>query len=217
MARQPTITPELQYIRDVFAPEDDLLKEICSALDRLGLSFMHIGPDEGKLLATLLSLIQAKRVVEIGTLGGYSTLWIARALPEKGQVFTLEKDANMASFARNIFAKSDCAERITLIEGDAHETLLSLDIVADAIFIDADKAGYPFYLDWAEKHVRKGGLIIGDNTFLHGEVFLEEPKKQSASKHQAMREFNQRLADSSKYQSILIPTSEGMTIAIKKF
>lgn len=212
-----TITPSVQYIRDNFAQEDTLLREIRSDLASRGRP-INVGPDEGKILHVLLTMIQARKVVEVGTLGAYSTLWMARALPEEGHLWTCENDPAYAQLAGESIARSDCAGKITILEGNAADTLPTIESHGpfDAIFIDADKASYPAYLDWAETHIRSGGLIIGDNTFLFSAVYSEElPEGVRAKTRDAMRAFNARLADESKYTSILLPTIEGMTVAVK--
>lgn len=210
-------TPEIEYIRNLYAKEDELLKSISERLKAQGKS-IHIAPEEGKLLELLIHMNNVRTIVEIGTLAGYSTIWMARALPENGKIITLEKDPTNASMAREHFLSSDVNERISLIEGDAIETLKTLKGPFYMVFIDADKAGYLNYLEWAESNIKNGGLIIADNTLLFGSIVHDSPPDDVApSTWKIMREFNQKLADDSRYHSLLFPTFEGMTIAIKKF
>jgi predicted O-methyltransferase YrrM len=205
----------LDYIRHLFAPETPQLKAVReSTADKNDQISIH--PEEGKLLQLLIRLADVRTVVEIGTLSGYSTLWMADALPDDGHIYTFEKDTTRAARA----ATNLRHPKITLITGDALETLHSLHPKSpfDMIFIDADKLHYLHYLDWAEKHIRKGGLIVGDNTLLFDAVWREAlPDRIRQTALQAMREFNRRLADPDKYTSILLPTTEGMTIARKEF
>lgn len=213
MARSSTNT--LDYIRKLYAPQDALLEEINAKLKEIDME-IQVGPEEGKLLALLVNLHQARRIIEVGTLGGYSTLWMARALPDDGHIHTLERDAGHAAIARGFFARSDVADRITLHEGDATKTLASLKGPFDMIFIDADKISYPKYLDWADVNIRKGGLIVADNTFLFGTILQDSPPDNVAkSTWENMRRFNERLADPKKYYSVMIPTQEGLSLAIK--
>ncbi len=205
----------LDYIRQLFALETPQLKAIRESTtdknDQIG-----INPEEGKLLQLLIRLAKVKTIVEVGTLSGYSTQWMADALPEDGHIYTFEKDKKRAAMAKGNLHSS----KITLVTGDALETLSSISAKApfDMIFIDADKLHYLHYLDWAEKHIRKGGLIVGDNTLLFDAVWREAlPDRVRQTALQAMREFNQRLADPAKYASLLLPTAEGMTIAVKNF
>ncbi|MFW0777600.1 MAG: O-methyltransferase [Rickettsiales bacterium] len=209
--------PAINYIRKTFAPQDALLTSIESKLSEEHVSW-QIGADEGKLLQLLITMNNIKTIVEVGALAGYSAIWMARALPQDGHIYTLGKDPKHNALAGEFIAASDVASKITLVKGDAHDTLPTLDDKGpfDMVFIDADKISYPDYLDWAEKNVRKGGLIVGDNTYLFDTVWLAEaPKGTAPTTHKAMQEFNKRLSDPSKYCSTIIPTAEGMTVAVK--
>ena len=211
-----TQTKRLDYIQGLYAPECALLRDINQELVRRGVDW-QVGADEGKLLQLLLKLHGAKTVVEVGTLGGYSTIWMARGLPVDGHIYTLEKNAEHAELARGFIARSDVADKITVLEGDAHEELKTLAAQGpfDAVFIDAEKAGYNAYLDWAEQHIRTGGLVIADNTLLFGSVYGNEPpESHGTAAWEGMKRFNERLADASKFESILVPTEEGMTVSI---
>lgn len=214
-----TYKDRLDYIRKTFAPEDQVLlsvrQSITDANDQI-----FVTPEDGKFLQFLISLCQAKNIVEIGTLGGYSTLWMMKALTEEedGHIHTIEKDQKRAALARENFKKFDPYKKITLLEGDALEVLPNLSGPFDMIFIDADKLNYLHYLDWAEKNVRKGGLIVADNTFLNDAVWGDAPIERIRDTARAsMREFNARLADPARYQSILLATEAGMTVAVKMF
>ncbi len=222
MSRSPS--PALDYIRSLYAAQDSLLERIDNKLKSLNLH-IHVGAEEGKLLQVLMQLHGVKTALEIGTLAGYSTIWMARALPEDGHIYTLNKEAAHIAMAREHFEQVEVAERITMLEGDAKDSLAKLEkdgvfekAPLDMIFIDADKISYNIYLDWAEKHVRKGGLIIADNTFLFDTVWLDSPREGIApTTWKTMRHFNERLADSTRYMSVMIPTREGITVAIKNF
>lgn len=204
------------YIRALFGHETAAQKTA-----RATLSGAHDGislhAEEARILQLLIRLSGARRIVEIGTLGGYSALAMAAAMPEDGHIITLEKDAARAAQAR---ANTAQEKRIEIIEGDARATLLQIKDRApfDMIFIDADKLNYTHYLDWAEEYVRKGGLIVGDNTLLFDAVWMQErPPRVRDTALAAMRDFNRRLADADKYLGIMLPTAEGMTIAQKLF
>jgi len=212
------ISKKTEYIRQVFAPEDALLSSIDKET-RENDQPIHIGSDEGKLLEFLIRLGGVTTAVEVGTLAGYSSIWIARALPEDGHLYTIEKDEKRAKICTENFKKAGLVDKITLLQGDGHKKLTELKEKApfDMIFIDAEKAGYCKYLDWAEENLNKGGLIIGDNTFLFGAVYDDAEKGVGDKSKKVMQEFNQRLADKTKYNSIIIPTDEGMTVAQKLF
>lgn len=205
----------------LFGPEPPALAAARRLAAEAELPTIAISPAEGRLLAFLLRLVDARRVVDIGTLFGYSALSMARALPVEGRVWTFEASSVHAQVAREAFRAAGMAERIILTEGSALDTLDS--IVAkgpfDAVFIDADKVNYPNYLDWAERNVRRGGLIIGDNTYFFGQVHQAEAEVDEESRPglAAMQAFNRRLADSRRYDGVLLSTGEGMTIGRKLF
>lgn len=210
--RKQKLTAKDQYIRSLYAPESALLEQIRATLAEQNLS-IHVSPEEGKTLQLLVRLSGAKHIVEIGTLGGYSALWMAAALPEKGHLTTFEKSADRAELARQHITQSPYADKITVVEGDAHASLREHRDKVDMVFIDAEKTGYPDYLAWAESVLPAGGLLVADNTFLFDTVYLEAPDGEAKMWH-AMREFNQRLAE--HFEAIILPTVEGLSIGIKR-
>jgi caffeoyl-CoA O-methyltransferase len=207
----------VEYIETLFIPQDEELNAIRQSA--IGNVEMQISPFEGQLIAFLLSAIKAKRVLEIGTFVGYSTLWIAKTIAhhDNAQVVTIERTAEAYEQAKSNFAlyRDGALQNVaTLLCGDAlHEHLPALLAQGpeqfDAIFIDGKKAEYLGYLDYAEKLLRPGGLIIADNTLLYGEV-LEEPRSLKAD---VVHQFNQRL--STHYTTIILPTEAGLTVALK--
>jgi predicted O-methyltransferase YrrM len=210
-------SPQQKYLNDVFGLNDPELAEVRAALVKHDLDFMSISAAEARILQFLVRSTGARRIVEVGTLFGYSALAMAKVLPEDGRLWTLEKSDENAAISSAHFKKFEAGRKIQLLHGDAGEKLASIEGHGpfDLVFIDADKANYPKYLTWAERNVRKGGYIVGDNTFLWGGVWDEPAREMSASWIAAMKEFNLRLSDPSKYNSTLIPTKEGMTIAQK--
>ncbi|QKX01809.1 O-methyltransferase [Wolbachia endosymbiont of Cruorifilaria tuberocauda] len=203
------------YIRDLFAKEYKKIEEYCILGSK---KHIQISAEEGKLLSLFIKIHRVRSVVEIGTLYGYSSICMAKALPEYGHIYSIESNPEHSSIARKNFSVFDLNSKITLMEGSASEKLNELSTRApfDMVFIDADKSGYPKYLDWAELHLKKDGLIVADNTLLFNTVFLKlPPKKVSEKSWSAMREFNYRLSDEKRYYSVLIPTDEGMTLALK--
>lgn len=207
------------YIRALFAAEDTALQDVVRRTE-FATEPIQIAPEDGKLLQFLIRLGNAKNIVEIGTLAGYSALWMSRALPKDGRIYTIERDDARFALAEETLKKT---RNVTLMHGDALEQLAALEDKApfDMVFIDADKRQYLDYLDWAEKHIRKGGLIAADNTLLSGAVFLKEdeplPARIRQSTNEIMKTFNARMADPKKYCSILLPTADGMTVAVKLF
>lgn len=217
--RHQTPPKSLQYIRDLYAPEDALLQRVNAALKAINMQ-IQVGAEEGKLLQLLIHMAGIKNIVEIGTLAGYSTIWMARALPEDGKIITIEGEPKHAELAKTHFAACESGHKITLKEGKAANVLPGLEAAApyDMVFIDADKIGYGHYLDWAERNIRKGGLIVADNTFLFDSVYEDAPLEGiSQQAWETMRECNRRLANPQKYLSVMIPTKEGITVAIKDF
>ena len=214
-----TPSPSLDYIRKLYARQDTLLAAIDDTLSKLDIH-MQIGPEEGKLLQMLIVLHQTKTIVEIGTLAGTSAIWMARAVADGGHVYTIGKDPEHCVMARHFIGQSDMRDKITALEGDAHAVLPTLSEKGpfDMVFIDADKGSYNDYLDWAEKNVRPYGLIVADNTLLFGTMGLDSPPSGTApATWDAMRRFNERLADQDHYFSTMIPTEQGLTVAVKLF
>lgn len=206
---------KLSYIRNLFAKEYKTIEEYCILEKK---QHIQISPEEGKLLSLFIKIHKIKSIVEIGTLYGYSSICMAKALLEDGHIYTIENHPQHLRIAKKNFSAFNLSDKITLIEGNALEKLNELSVKApfDMIFIDADKSSYPKYLDWAESYIKQDGLIVADNTLLFNTVFLESPTKEVSEKSwHAMREFNDRLSDEKKYFSILIPTDEGMTVALK--
>ena len=202
------------YIVQNFAVEDVILKAVSDRLRKDGKYGINVSPVEGKFLQWLVGLVAPKIVVEIGTLYGYSTIWMARALPPQSKMISIEFDPKHAEIAREHVRMSGLNDRVEVRQGDAKAIVKNLNVRPDMIFIDADKPGYKQYLDWAMVAIRVGGLIIGDNTFLFGHLIGEERgEKTSAAAIESMRSFNETLAQSQNFRSTMIPTYEGMTVA----
>ncbi len=212
-------TPREKYAKEVFGLNEDAgLTRIKAAMDQHPLHFMSVSPAEARMLQFLVRGFGVKRIVEVGTLFGYSALCMALALPDDGRLITLEKSPEHHAGAREMFRQLPAGSKIEALCGDALELLPTIEGKGpfDMVFIDADKGGYVKYLDWAEKNVRKGGLIVGDNTFLFGALWSQSEDRDIGAKQiQIMTEFNERLADRSLYNSIIIPTHQGMTVAQK--
>ena len=212
--------PDLRrFVTNLLAKEDAVLRSIRVETPRFGIPPISIGPDEGRLLDLLVRSCQAKRAVEIGTLAGYSGTWIARALRRGGVLHTLEADSHHASVARRNFRRAGLAKTVRVHEGPAAKTLKSLGKEPfDFCFIDADKVNYPLYLRWAVSHVRPGGLVVGDNAYFFGKLHLNAKRAgQDARGAAAMRRFLKGMADRRYFSSAaMIPTGEGMAVAVRK-
>jgi len=160
------------YLTEQLVPQDEALLAALENNQAAGLPAIDVAPNQGKLLNLLAKMTGAKSILEIGTLGGYSTLWLARALPEGGKVITLEYEPRHAEIAAQNIRRAGLEHKGTLRVGAALDTLPTLADAApfDMIFIDADKRNNPAYLEWAIRYSRPGTLIIGDNVVRNGHV-----------------------------------------------
>ena len=200
------------YVARLFAPEDELLLSLREEADRTGLPPIAISADTGRLLQVLLMAISATRVLEVGTLGGYSAIWMARALGPEGRILSIDVDASHAEFARRYIARAGLAPKVDVRVGRALEVLASLDGERfDAIFLDADKEPLPTYFEWALRLVRPGGLIIADNALWGGRVIDERNADEATL---GVRELNRRMATDPRVASILVPTHDGVVVGV---
>lgn len=160
------------HIEDLLVGEDALLKDAVDLANREGLRAIQVAPNQGKMLQLLALVQQSGRILEIGTLGGYSTIWLARALPEHGKLITIELDPHHAEVAQVNLDRADLSDRVELRIGNAIDVLGEMIRTGtepfDFIFIDADKPGYPAYLDLVLPLSRPGTLIIADNIVRNG-------------------------------------------------
>jgi caffeoyl-CoA O-methyltransferase len=208
----PTYTDALQdYLRSTFSAEDEALAAIRREIPRRGLPEITVRPEEGRFLQFLVAAARVRKAVEIGTLGGYSGTWIARGLPPDGRLITLEKEPAYAAVAREHFALAGVQEKIDLRIGNAHDLLprLATEGPFDFVFVDAEKEGYPAYLDWAEANLVPGGILAAHNAFRSGRV--SEPASDDPSV-EVTRQFNQRLARS--HLSTIYPAGDGTALAV---
>ncbi|NTX26470.1 O-methyltransferase [Burkholderia pyrrocinia] len=162
------------YFSATLVPSDDALDAALAASDAAGLPAINVAPNQGKLLQLLATIRGARRILEVGTLGGYSTIWLARALPPGGTLVTLELSPEHAKVATQNIARAGFAEVVSVIVGNAKDSLARLvdagDAPFDFIFIDADKDNNPVYLDAALKLSRPGTVIVVDNVVRGGRV-----------------------------------------------
>ena len=196
-----------RYLTDLFVRPDPALEAALQASAAAGLPPIQVSPNQGKLLLLLARVKAARNILEIGTLGGYSTVWLARALPGNGRLITLELDEKFAAVARANIARAGLADVVELRLGRALETLPQLAAEGrgpfDLIFIDADKATYPDYFKWALKLSRRGSLIIADNIVRKGAV---ADATSSDPNVQGVRRFNELLAAEPRVSATAIQT-----------
>jgi len=196
-----------RYLDDLFVGDDPALEAALEASKEAGLPAIAVAPTQGKLLYLLARLQRAKRILEIGTLGGYSTIWLARALPADGRLITLEYVAKHAEVAKANIARAKLADKVEIRVGQALATLSLLAAEKagpfDLVFIDADRPNNPAYLEWALKHTRKGSLIVCDNVVREGQVLDARSKDAGV---QGMRRFNELLATEPRVTATAIQT-----------
>lgn len=202
------------YLAARTARDDAFLTALREDARAAGIPAISIGPAQGSLMQILLRLCRAREVVEVGTLAGYSAIWMARALPEGGRVRTIEYEPRHAAFARERVGSSDVAGRVEVHEGAGADVLPTFaDDSADAAFLDADKASYPLYLEQSLRIVRAGGLIMVDNAFAFGQLFDAAPEDREVG---AVRAFNERIARDPRLQSVIVPLGDGMWVGVKR-
>lgn len=201
-----------EYILTEFVEEDEFMRGLPAAAEARGIPQIHIAPEQGKFLQMLMKMISARRVLEVGSLFGYSTIWMARALPADGKVVTVELNPLHAQATRENAARAGLLGRIDVRQGDGRDVLpqLAAEAPFDMAFIDADKAGYVDYVEHALKLVRKGGLIIGDNASAAGEAWNPE----GGGNARTIRAYNARVAREPRLFSLLIPIADGMLVSI---
>lgn len=217
---QETWTAVDDYITTLFEASDPALAAALRDSDAAGLPEIAVSPAQGQLLHILARSHGARRILEIGTLGGYSTIWLARALPPDGLLITLEADPRHAEVARANIARAGLADRVTVRDGRAQDTLPALAAEGagpfDLIFLDADKESYGYYLEWALKLARPGTLIIADNVVRRGRVVDSASEDTNV---QGARRFNELLAADPRLTATIVQTVgskgyDGLAIAL---
>lgn len=206
------------YLEDTFAPEDEMLRAIRTSASQHGLPPIHVGPFDGRHLEVLARAIAPKRVVEIGTLAGYSAICLGKGLAPGGRLWTLELSQVNADLARTHIDRAGLSDAIEVLVGPAMGTLDKLAAMGpfDLVFIDADKENYPNYVIWAEKNLRPGGLLLADNTLAWNHIHQKDiPDPVLAKQVEALQLCNSMVARSNKWRATMLPTGEGLTMAVK--
>ncbi|MEO5590267.1 MAG: O-methyltransferase [Gemmatimonadaceae bacterium] len=217
---QETWTAVDEYINATLIGADEILEAAGSASDDAGLPSIQVSPAQGRLLNILARLLNARRILEIGTLGGYSTIWLARALPPDGALVTMEIDPRHAAVAQSNVRRAGLADRVEILTGNALDLLPELerrnDAPFDLFFIDADKASIPAYFASALRMSRAGSLILVDNVVRGGAVIDAASEDRSV---QGVRRLNEMIAAESRVSATVIQTVgikgyDGVTLAI---
>jgi caffeoyl-CoA O-methyltransferase len=201
-----------QYVESLFA-EDEQLERVKTGIQAKGMPEISIAAGYGRLLTLLVKMTGAKKVLEIGALGGYSGICLARGLAEEGKLVSLELKQEYADVAYAHLQQAGLGDKVEYRVGEA---LDSLEVLGrekrkfDLFFIDADKGNYPNYLEWAIKLANPGAIILGDNALMHGKTMDAQEKGNAVTK---MRQFNERMAQDPRLEGVLLPAYDGLAIA----
>ena len=200
------------YVKENFVDEDEVLQFVRQETVRHEMPQISLEPYEGRMMQVIVAMSGAKKVVEIGTLAGYSAIWIARGLPDDGKLITIEASSKHAEVARNHFDKAGLHDKVRLYQGDGMQILNKIadDAPFDMVFIDADKVNYPNYLAWAVTNLRVGGTVMAHNAFWSGRIFSPE----SDDDH-GLINFNQTLATHPQLMSTIIEVGDGLAVGVK--
>lgn len=204
-------SPELlRWVEEVHASHDEALAATFAAPEKHDMPAIMISPSEAVLIGLLLRIIGAEKVVEVGTLAGYSAIRMARALPPEGHVWTIEYEPDYARVARRNIESAGEADKIDVVVGRGVDMLPTVEPHGPfcAVFLDADKGGYPDYGRWAVANLRRGGLLLADNVYLFGKL-LEDDERGAA-----MRRFHREMADA--LETVVAPTPDGLLIGRKR-
>jgi caffeoyl-CoA O-methyltransferase len=210
------------YINALFVKEDEALLKATASTGEESIPAISVSPNQGKFLYLLAKLANAKKILELGTLAGYSTIWMARALPRDGRLTTLEFDPKHAEVAKKNIARANLSSLVDIRVGRALDLLPQLEAAGegpfDMIFIDADKPPYAEYFQWALRLSRPGTLIIADNVIRDGKVLDDNSKDEMVT---GVQRFNKMLAGNTAVDATIIQTvgekeHDGMALAIVK-
>lgn len=189
---------------------EDIVRLIQQSDDELEFIDMISGKLVGQFLKMLVQISGAKRVLEIGTFTGYSALMMAEALPEKGEIITIEMNERYQEIAETHFNQFDTENKIQLLKGDAHELILDVEGPFDLVFLDADKISYPFYYEHIIEKLKSGGILVADNVLWSGKVINpDDPKSE------ALDEFNNQVKHDKRVEQVLLPVRDGVTVIRK--
>lgn len=216
MSAEATLVTQrhFDYLTERTADEGDFLRRLKGEAKAAGIPAIWISPAQASLMQILLRAIGARRVLEVGTLAGYSAIAMARALPQDGRVDTIELEDKHADFAERQVAASDVAGRVTVHRGAGLDVLPKLkDGAYDAAFLDADKGNYPGYLKHSLRLLRPGGLVMVDNAFAFGQLFDERPTDREVG---AVRAFNDVMAREPRVQAVIVPIGDGLWVGVTR-
>ena len=198
------------YCDQTHVPRDSGLLRAFNGPQTHALPDIMVGLSEARFLELLIMLTKPKKVVEVGTLAGFSALAMARALPPEGRIWTIENEPKHASVARTNIEAAGYTDRIDVVLGDAESALSQLEVEGpfDLVFLDADKERYDVYQSWAAEHLRTGGLLLADNAYYFGHLLDQNDDAA------AVRRMHERTAAS--FDSVCLPTPDGLVLGIKR-
>jgi caffeoyl-CoA O-methyltransferase len=199
------------YLRERYWQEDDLLRALREDLEQRGPA-IQVSPETGRLLALTVRVAGAARVLEVGTLFGYSGVWMARELPDEGHLDTLELSEVHADAAEAWFARAGLADRVTVHRGAALDTLASLEGPYDVVFLDAAKAEYVAYAEHAARLLRMGGTMLADNVIWSGRV--GDPAVTDDDT-EGIRRFHELIAGDPRWESTVVPVGDGVSVSVR--
>ena len=208
----------LEYLRQNSVREPDVLQELREETQKLSNSGMQISPEQGQLMFMLVKLVNAHKIVEIGTFTGYSSTVMALAMPEDSQLIAFDISEEYTRKARIFWKKAGVDQRVKLVLGNAKESLKNFlqageQESVDLAFIDADKSSYAEYYEYCLQLIRPGGLILVDNVLWGGQVADVSSQDKDT---EALRVFNSKLADDTRVDLCMVPIGDGLTIARKR-
>ena len=208
-----------EYLDAVFGQEDQHLRDLMPGAIASGVPSIAVSASVGRMLRVLLKMIDAETVVEVGTLAGYSTTWMARALPEDGMVYSIEPNELHARIAREGFERAGIAHKVTVIEETGLEALPHLiedlgEGSVDAVFLDAIKSEYPDYFPASKRLLRKGGLLIADNALGGGDWWIDDPSGHNLDRDGA-DSLNDLITRDADFDAFCVPIREGVAVGMK--
>lgn len=204
------------YVRQLFGEDDPILQKVRQRIKAANMPSISVSPEWGRWLTMLARMINAERILEIGALGGYSGICLARGLAPSGKLISLEIEEHYAEMARDHLAMAGLDHLVEYRVGHALDSLSDLAAEGqrfDLVFIDADKGNYPHYLEWAIQLSHSGSVIVGDNALLHGRV-IDPDDQRSATV--AMRQFNESVMRDPRLMGLVIPFKDGLAVACVK-
>ena len=208
----------VDYVWNVFKPNPSWTQEVRARSEGAGMPQIHVGEMDALHLEVLTRAFASRKIVEIGTLAGLSGVALLKGAPADARLLTFEFEPLHARVARETFEKNGVSDRAEIFVGPALANLTQIEKQGpfDLVFIDADKVSYPQYIRWAAKHLRPGGVVLGDNSFGWGLVAgskFNSAEDEATAK--ALRDFNEFASNSGEFRSTLLPTGEGLTLAVK--